>query len=346
MIKLTRGDLFKCKAEALVNTVNCVGVMGRGIALQFKKAFPDNYKEYKKVCDSKWLQPGKVFTYDNRELTGEQRYIINFPTKRHWKGKSRLEDIQSGLVALKEEVEKKGIQSIAIPPLGCGLGGLDWNDVKTEVERTFASLPEVSVYLYEPKGAPSPKKMTNKTKRPNMTTGRAALLELMRQYLRGFMAPSISLLELQKLMYFIQVAGENLRLNFVKGSYGPYAENLRHVLSLIEGHFIDGYGDGGDAPQKPLEYRKEASENAQLFLKDHEGTLARVTKVGELIEGFESPYGMELLATVHWLVVQEELKNVNDVFQKVQEWSDRKAKKIQRRHVEIAYEALSQRSWI
>jgi len=346
MIEITRGDLFKSKAEALVNTVNCVGVMGRGIALQFKKAFPDNFKEYKQVCDNKWLQPGKMFIHDTRTLSGEQRYIINFPTKRHWKGKSKLEDIQVGLAALVEEVKRLKIKSIAVPPLGCGLGGLSWSVVRSEIEKAFEATPDVTVFLYEPKGAPAPKDMTNKTKLPNMTKGRAALLELMRQYLSGLMAPSISLIELHKLMYFMQIAGEPLRLNYSKGTYGPYAENLRHVLSHIEGHFIDGYGDGGDDPTKPLEYRKEASKKAQSFLEKHEDTLAHVQKVGELIEGFESPYGMELLATVHWLAVQEKAKDVDDVFKKVQSWNKRKAEKIQRRHVEVAYDMLSQKNWI
>jgi len=144
----------------------------------------------------------------------------------------------------------------------------------------------------------------------------------------------------------MQVAGEDLRLNYIKGQYGPYAENLRHVLNHIEGHFIDGYGDGGDDPSKPLEYRKEASEKAKEYLQSHKNTLENVRKVAELIDGFESPYGMELLATVHWVVAQEKTKNIEDVYSKVKQWSTRKADKIQKRHVEIAYNVLSKRKWI
>lgn len=346
MIEFTKGDLLKSKAEALVNTVNCVGVMGRGIALQFKKAFPENYKEYKRVCDGRLLQPGKMLTFDTRSLTNEQRYIINFPTKRHWKGKSRMEDVVSGLCALVAEVQEKNIASIAIPPLGCGLGGLRWEDVRAEIEKAFAELPDVKVYVYEPTGAPRPAAMTNKTKSPGMTQGRAALLELMRKYLQGLMAPSISLLELQKLMYFMQVAGEGLRLSFVKGQYGPYAENLRHVLNHIEGHFIVGYGDGGDDPGKPLEYRKEASKAAQAYLQPQKDTLANIRRVAALIDGFESPYGMELLATVHWLVTQENAKGVDEVYAKVKQWSPRKAEKMQKRHIEVAYTMLAKQKWI
>jgi len=152
MIELKQGDILRANAEALVNTVNCVGVMGRGLALQFKKVFPDNFKNYKSVCDRKELQPGKMFIYDLNRLYNP-RYVVNFPTKRHWKGKSRVEDIDAGLQALVEEVCKRDIHSIAIPPLGCGLGGLRWTDVRTKIEEAFKGLTDVQILLYEPKGA-------------------------------------------------------------------------------------------------------------------------------------------------------------------------------------------------
>lgn len=158
MINLTQGDILSADAEALVNTVNCVGVMGRGIALQFKKVFPDNFKRYKVICDRKELRPGKMFVHD-LNTWHNPRYVINFPTKRHWKGKSRMEDIEAGLQALVEEVRQRGIRSIAIPPLGCGLGGLNWPDVRAKIEAAFKDLEDVQVLLYEPKGAPSAEKI-------------------------------------------------------------------------------------------------------------------------------------------------------------------------------------------
>src|SRR5256885_1323275 len=124
MIALKMGDILADSAEALVNTVNCVGIMGRGIALQFKKAFPDNYKAYEDACKAGEMKPGRMLVFDTGKLHGT-RYVINFPTKRHWKGKSKLEDVELGLVALVDDVKRLGIRSIAIPPLGCGLGGLD-----------------------------------------------------------------------------------------------------------------------------------------------------------------------------------------------------------------------------
>ena len=130
MIEFKTGNILTEDAEALVNTVNCVGFMGRGIALQFKKAFPDNFKSYSSACKRNEVQPGRMFVYATGQLA-YPRYIINFPTKRHWRGKSRMEDIDAGLAALAEAIRSHNIQSIAIPPLGSGLGGLDWLPTST-----------------------------------------------------------------------------------------------------------------------------------------------------------------------------------------------------------------------
>jgi len=158
MIELTKGDILKAEAEALVNTVNCVGIMGRGIALQFRKAFPENFKVYESACKANEVQSGKMFVYDLNRLYSP-RFIINFPTKRHWKGKSRIEDIKSGLADLLDVLQRHQISSIAIPPLGCGLGGLDWEEVRPLIIEAFQSLPNVNVLLYEPVGAPQPTAM-------------------------------------------------------------------------------------------------------------------------------------------------------------------------------------------
>src|SRR5215211_2471223 len=205
VIRFTTGDILEADAEALVNTVNCVGVMGRGIALHFKNAYPENFKAYAVACDRGEVQPGRMFVFQTDQLT--PRWIINFPTKRHWRGKSRLGDIESGMDALVEEIRNRGIKSIAIPPLGSGLGGLDWKKVRGVIERGLEEVPDVQVLIYEPGGgAGEMKAMT----RPEMTPGRAALVGLMRRYLGAMMDSSITLLEVHKLMYFLQVAGEPL----------------------------------------------------------------------------------------------------------------------------------------
>lgn len=344
MIKLTQGDILKADAEALVNTVNCVGVMGRGIALQFRKAFPENFKAYKAACDAGQVQPGKMFVYDLNRLYNP-RFIINFPTKRHWKGKSRIEDIELGLEALIAVIQQQQIHSIAIPPLGCGLGGLNWEEVRSLIVEAFQSQPEVNVLLFEPTGAPQANVMVKESKVPNMTVGRAALLGLMRRYLAAVMDPTVTLLEIHKLMYFMQEAGEPLRLKYQKAPYGPYAENLRHVLSHIEGHFISGYGDAEDCPDKPLELMPHASEQAELFLTQHERTQQRFDRVADLIKGFETTFGMELLSTVHWVATQEQATTAEESVTKVHAWSDRK-RMFEPRHIHLAWRRLHEAGWL
>ena len=343
MIELKQGDILRAEAEALVNTVNCVGVMGRGIALQFKKAFPENFKAYKAACDRKELQPGRLFVHDLCRLVNP-RYVINFPTKRHWKGKSRIEDIESGLTALVHEVRRLGIHSIAVPPLGCGLGGLDWSEVRLRIEQAFEEAPDVSVLLFEPKGAPSAEKMIKQKGTPRMTVGRASLLGLMHRYLAGVMDPFVSLLEIHKLMYFMQESGERLRLRYEKGVYGPYAPNLRHVLNVIEGHYISGYGDAEDQPEKQIELRPEAVSQAEAFLQDHPATRDRFGRVADLIEGFETPFGMELLSTVHWVVARENALTLDEAVSQTYAWNNRK-RMFEEDHLSVAWELLKDKGW-
>jgi O-acetyl-ADP-ribose deacetylase (regulator of RNase III) len=239
MITITNGNLLQADAEALVNTVNCVGFMGKGIALQFKQAFPANNKLYEATCRAGEVEPGKMLIHDNGGLR-KPHYIINFPTKRHWRGNSRIEDIELGLKALVAEVKRLSIRSIAVPPLGCGFGGLEWGLVRPMIEQAFAELPEVRVLLFEPKGAPPAKEMPIGTNRPKITPSRALFIRLMSAY--ATLDYSQTLLEVQKLAYFLQEAGEPLRLKYEAGMYGPFAANLYKVLEVMEGHYIRGYG--------------------------------------------------------------------------------------------------------
>lgn len=344
MIKYTTGDILNDRADAIVNTVNCVGVMGRGIALQFKKAWPKNFEAYAAACKQDEVQPGRMFVYETGRLS-PPRFIINFPTKRHWRGKSRLEDIESGLEDLRRVIAELGIESIAIPPLGSGLGGLDWPDVRSRIEASLGEL-EVEIRIYEPSGAPQAEKMRHVRKVPNMTPGRAALVALTRRYLGGLLDPSVSLLEVHKLMYFMQEAGEPLRLKYKKALYGPYAENLRHVLNEIEGHFVSGYADGGDAPDKPLKLVPGAVDEAEGFLRSHEETRDRFERVTKLVEGFESPFGMELLSTVHWVLKDDDgPTGMPELIGRVYAWGDRK-KRFTPRQIQLAAKALARHGWV
>ena len=165
MITFKQGDLFQDQSEALVNPVNCVGIMGKGLALEFKNRFPDNFKEYKQACWKAQVQPGRMFVFNTYQPKIHQ-YVINFPTKRHWRDPSRIEDIETGIQALAEEVRSRRITSIAIPALGSGLGGLRWNEVRPIIESGLRELEEVRITVYEPMPAPS-----NQGARPKSRSG-------------------------------------------------------------------------------------------------------------------------------------------------------------------------------
>lgn len=171
------------------------------------------------------------------------------------------------------------------------------------------------------------------------------VVALIHRYLGGLLDPFVTLLEVHKLMYFMQEAGEPLRLKYVKAPYGPYAENLRHVLRAVEGHLISGYTDGGDAPDKPLNLVPGAIEEAQTFLDQHEGTRTRFDQVTRLVEGFESPYGLELLSTVHWVITHEGVKRLDEVTDRVHAWNARKLQ-FTPRQVAIAADRLQAQGWL
>ena len=342
MIRHTQGDILRDESEAVVNTVNCVGVMGRGIALQFRNAYPANFRAYAKACQKGGVQLGQMFVQETGELA--PRYIINFPTKRHWRGRSRMEDIDAGLKALVDTLRAKHIRSVAIPPLGSGLGGLAWNEVQPRIVAALSELPEVRVTIYEPAGAPSSQEIMRNREVPKMTPGRAALVELIHRYLGGLLDPFVTLLEVHKLMYFMQEAGEPLRLRFRQAHYGPFAENLTHVLKAIEGHFVSGYADAGDDPTKPLTLVPGAFEDAQRLLAGNEQTRARFERVSRLVDGWESPVGMELLATVHWVTQHGPIHSLGELVERTHAWSERK-RMFTPRQIAIAAQTLESNGW-
>lgn len=309
MIAYTTGDLLSDSAEALVNTVNCVGVMGRGIALQFKKQFPDNFTAYEQACKADKIKLGKMFIWENQSIFGKS-YIINFPTKSHWRKKSQLTDIANGLDDLVKIIKQYQIKSIAIPPLGSGLGGLDWNQVKLLIEEKLISLNEVKIIVYEPSAIAEKKRIASQAA-PNITPGRAALLGI----------------------------------NYTKNTYGPYAENLRHVMHKLEGHYIQGYQDGGDEPNKPLKIIGNAQAQAANFLQQKPSTLKNLERVAELVDGFETSSGLELLSTVHWLAKENTEATVKELTHQTHAWSERK-QRFTIGQIEIAHNALLQKGWL
>lgn len=351
VIRESEGNILNADAEALVNTVNTVGVMGKGVALQFKQAFPENYNAYRAACESGEVQIGRMFVHDNRNL-GSHRFIINFPTKRHWRAKSRISDIRSGLDGLVATIQELGIGSIAVPALGCGNGGLDWSAVRPLIYLAFDQLPDVEVVLFPPVGAPDPESMPVGTNAPPLTKGRAALIALISGYIeqarseRFDAAPGgASLLEIQKLMYLLQAIGQPMRLEYVKGRYGPYAEGLNHQLQRMEGHLLRGYGDRSQPVLDfhPIRLMPGAADAAKSWLDSNDdGTLRRaIANVMKLIEGFASPYGLELLSTTHWISHSPgEIAESGSIVDAVQAWSRRKAEIFTDHHIDVACRQL------
>lgn len=343
MIEFRQGNMLEAEAEALVNTVNCVGIMGKGIALQFKQAFPENFRQYERACRAGAMRLGHMFVFPTGLLTNP-KFIINFPTKQHWKAKSRLNDIRAGLVDLVNVVRTNGIQSIAVPPLGCGNGGLDWQDVYPLIEAAFAKLPEVRVFVYAPQAAPAAAIMPVGTRRPRLTRARALFILLIARYREpGY---RLTKLEMQKLAYFLQIAGEPLKLRYVKNMFGPYAENLNHTLLDMDGHFIRGYGDrSGNSSIYPL---PGAVEEARSLLADDQNARGRLDRVSHLIEGFEDPYSMELLASLLW-VARENPRAAADLAvatELLYAWNDRKRTTFRPDHVRKTWNRLQQLNWL
>lgn len=344
MIELTQGNILRAEAEALVNTVNCLGFMGKGIALQFKKAYPENYDAYHKACNAGNVQPGRMFIFDLHSMLNP-KYVVNFPTKRDWRANSRYEDIENGLQALVVEIRRRGIRSIAVPPLGCGLGGLDWNRVRPMIERAFAQLPDVRVLLFAPSGAPAANTMPVRTERPTLTIARALFIRLMDQY--AAQSYRLTLLEIQKLAYFLQEAGQPLRLKYEAGHYGPYAPNLNKVLEVLERHYTSGYGDS-QKPDVEIELLEGAALEAKVFLSNHAAEHERLARVNKLIEGYETPYGLELLSSVHWLARhgQPAATSPAEAVAGIAAWSDRKRQMFRLEHIGMAWDQLSTEGWI
>ena len=341
MITYVSKNILDSEAVALVNTVNTVGIMGKGIALQFKEKFPLNFKLYQKACKNTEVRTGKMFVTETGLLTNPQ-YIINFPTKTDWRSNSRLEDIAEGLNDLVRVVKEKNIQSIAIPPLGCGNGGLDWNDVKPLIEEKLKPLIEiVNIEIIEP-GHHSYAR-TTKAEAPPLTKPRAIVLALADAYrVLGF---DISHLELQKLAYFMQEMGQSdLKLKYTKGAYGPYATNLKHLLVYLEGYYIKGQIRFQDMkPVDPLQLSEDKIPEVSAYLKSNltvEET-ERLKRVESLINGFESPYGLELLASVLWTKKITGSSEIATVVEYIHDWSNRKRNLMYPEQIGIALQRIN-----
>jgi O-acetyl-ADP-ribose deacetylase (regulator of RNase III) len=327
MITETRGNLLRDDAQALVNTVNTVGVMGKGIALQFKRAFPEVFDAYATACKEGTVRPGRVHAV----ALPDGRWVLNFPTKRHWRQPSRLEDIRAGLDDLVRVIKKLGITSVAVPPLGCGNGGLPWPTVRALIMEKLEDL-DADVRLYG-LGTPPPEDMPTGTPAPDLTQGRARFLAAVGRYITSAWeagvaeAPRASLLEFQKIAYLLQGAGLDLGLRFTQAQFGPFSMNLNHAIAALEGHKIIGYGDGTGGARADLALRPGVAHEAEEAVQEDHDFHRAWRRVSKAFSGYEYPEGMELLASVHFLAVSGEGRHPRpseEVARALAAWTPRK----------------------
>ncbi|HBE83024.1 MAG TPA: macro domain-containing protein [Pyrinomonadaceae bacterium] len=350
-IKFVKGNLLEAKVDALVNTVNTIGVMGKGIALMFKERFTTNFKEYEAACRAGEVRVGEMFVTANSEFDGP-KWIINFPTKEQWYRPTRLEWIESGMVSLKKVIREKGIKSVAVPPLGCGNGGLKWNVVRPIIERELSELDDVDVIVYEPVA-----KYQNVAKKQGvekLTPARAMIAELIRRY--WVLGIECTFIEAQKLAWFL---GRNinrlglddpLKLQFTANRYGPYAHQLSHLLNQLDGSYLHCDKRIADANAfDSVWFEDSKREKLALYLKtEAQAYLPAVEATDRLIDGFQSPLGMEVLATVDWLVTREHVQpTLSAVREGISNWpagrshAKRKEELFSDNLLELAIERLS-----
>jgi len=350
MITYTSGNLLEAEVDALVNTVNTVGVMGKGIALMFKERFPANTEAYSRACKAGEVQTGRMFVTETGELMGP-RWIVNFPTKQHWRAKSRMQWITEGLADLRRFIEQHAVHSIAIPPLGAGNGGLDWAEVKPQIQQALGDLEGVDIIVFEPTA-----QYQNVAKRrgvEKLTPARALIAELVRRY--WVLGMECSLLEIQKLAWLLERAivaeglDNPLDLRFKANSYGPYADRLRHLLNDLDGSYLKSEKRIKDCgPLDVIWFNDAKRDTVALYLKtEARDYLPALEKTAALIDGFESPYGMELLASVDWLLAESQATpDPESIMEGVRHWpggersAQRKLKLFDRARVELALDRL------
>lgn len=322
MIHYKTGNLLDSEAEALVNTVNTVGVMGKGIALQFKNMFPNNFKLYASACKNKELKIGKLLVTKEEVLLLGKKTIINFPTKTNWRLPSEYQYIESGLVELLKVIKEKNIKSIAIPPLGAGNGGLDWNKVKQILEKYLSNL-DCEIFIYEPSDAI---KEFLKKERVKLTPARAMLLSVLYELVRN--GEFVSEFSSEKIAYFLQRFGakDTFKLEFQPNFYGPYSGKVKHVLYYLNGSYIMGYSSKDKKPFEELGLIPDAELDVNEFLNRPENLTYKkiVEKTKSFLKGFYSPFGLELLSTIDFIITEKNSKTIESITKELEIWSNRK----------------------
>ena len=321
MIEYRIGDLFESSSEALVNTVNTVGVMGKGIALQFKNLYPSNYKKYIELCKRGDFQIGHILVVrDHNTLSGE-KIILNFPTKEHWRSPSQYDFIEKGLVELKRILVEENIKSVSMPPLGSGNGGLQWHKVKLLIESHLSDLTTCHIIVYEPN---SSVKEVLKKERVKLTPARAMLLSMLFELVKN--GEFVSEFTSEKLCYFLQRFGaeKHFKLNYTQNFYGPYSGKVRHVLNYLNGSYIMGYSDKDKKPFDELDLVIETEQEVIDYLKENDDLFRTVEQTKLFLNGFYSAFGLELLSTVDFIAQSNKNSDKEFIINQLAIWSDRK----------------------
>lgn len=341
MIRFTKGNLLTANAEALVNTVNTVGVMGKGIALQFKEEFPENFAIYADACKSGELVPGKLLITNEKNRAGEEKTIINFPTKLNWRNPSKYEYIKDGLVELVKAISERKITSIAIPPLGCGNGGLKWEIVKGMIEETLKDV-DADICIYEPNSEiKSMLQSKPVSKDVKLTPSRGLITYAMYYY--DSLGENCSLFVANKLAYFLQRQGAKsfAKIKFTAHHYGPYSPQISHIIYSLNGTYIQGFEQMNATAFEPLtmQYSRinEVSSYVRTLDKTEQDSLKETIR---LISGFESTLALEVLASVDFIRHNNPWISLEDTIAAIHNWSERKNKLLKNEYIQIAYDHL------
>ncbi len=324
MIKFIKGNLLESDAEALVNTVNTVGVMGKGIALQFKNQFPENFKVYSKACKNSEFNIGDLLiTEENSLLHNDKRIIINFPTKTDWRKPSEYSYIEKGLVALVEYLKKSEIKSIAIPPLGAGHGGLKWEVVRKMMEFYFRDFYDKEIIVYQPNDAIEE---ILKKERVKLTPARAMLLAVLFDLVKN--GEFVSEFAAEKVAYFLQRFGaeKDFKLKFQPNFYGPYSSKVKHVLYYLNGSYITGYSSKDKKPFEEIGIKLNTEIDVIQFLSLPENNeyLDIVNNTKYFLEGYYSNFALELLSSVDFIMTSKKISDPEVVAKELYNWSERK----------------------
>ena len=336
MIYVT-GNMLEADTEALVNTV---GVMGKGIAIQFKERFPMNFKIYANACKKGDMQVGKMLVVKENTLDGE-KLIINFPTKKEWFRMSQYSYIEDGLKDLVNVIEEYNIKSIAIPPLGFGNGGLKWEKVKPLMDKYLSKLNNVIIQIYEPNEAV--KELLQKEvlkKEVVLTVPRAMLLYALFKYEK--LGEVATIFSANKLAYFLQKSGEPMRLQFVPYKYGPYAQAIEKVLYALNGKYLTGMEQLKARAFEPLQLNYSTLDEVEKFVNINlsEDQKQRLERVFIIIDGFETTLSMEILSSAHYLISENPMMTEDELFEKIQDWNEREKNLVTKEYINIAMEHL------